>query len=142
MKNSRYHFLAIIAVLVGLLVAAPAQTAPPLKRGLSDFGLPYENTQARPSALKRGLSDFGLPFEYVVPATERATADERIVHRTDNVSQAGRSSVGVGKVVEPVNTAFSWQSAGIGAGAALLLVGALGLIVLRMRHTRRSVALP
>jgi hypothetical protein len=142
MKSSRYHGLAIIAALVGLLVAAPAQAAPPLKRGLSDFALPYENTPTPAPTLKRGLSDFGLRFEYVLPATESAAADERIVvDRTDNVSPAGRSSVG-GEVAEPVNTPFSWQNAGIGAGAALLLVGALGLIVLRMRHTRRSVALP
>jgi hypothetical protein len=123
MKGFRYYVFAIVAVLAGLAVAAPAQAAPPLKRGVSDFGLEYE---------------------YSLSPKPSSTADERIfVDRTDNVSSPSTGSVAAGTSEGSVDTAFSWQDAGIGAGAALLLVGALGLVVVvGMRHSRRSVALP
>jgi hypothetical protein len=132
MKSSRYRFLAVIALLVGLAVAVPAQAAQPLKRGLSDFAFAYDQrfpaAQAQPSnapPLKRGLSDFGLPFDYSVSGAQTAASDEPT------------TTSGV-----PVGSAFSWRDAGVGAGAALLFVAVLGLVVLGMRLTRERVALP
>jgi hypothetical protein len=133
MKHSRSYLIALVAVIVGLAVTVPAQAAPQKRGGTSDSGLSYEltksATQAQPSrapTLGRGLSDFGLPFEYTVPETTRASAD----------------SVAAGSIVATADNAFSWQDASIGAGAALLMVSVLGIILVGIRHTRRNVALP
>ncbi len=57
-------------------------------------------------------------------------------------TNAGRGIVPVSTGPEPDGTGFAWADAGIGAAAALLIVGALGLAVLAMRHGRGRVAVP
>jgi hypothetical protein len=171
MKRSRHQSLAVIAVVVGLAVAVPARAAHPPKEGFSDFARSHGLTvSATPSSaagdrnfvdrtdhassvdalapadgslfVERTQSLYPATTDHASSVDALAPADGSLfVERTQSLYPASTGPVAAGRSAGRVNGAFSWQDAGIGAGTAFFLVGLLGLVVVRMRHTRRSVAL-
>jgi hypothetical protein len=143
MKRSRYRCLAVIAVVVGLAVAAPARATHPPKEGFSDFGRSHGLTVLPTPSSAADDRIFIDRTDHASSVDALAPADGSLfVDRTQSLYPATTGPVAGGTSAESVNRAFSWQDAGIGAGTAFLLVGLLGLVVVRMRHTRGSVALP
>ena len=137
--ESKIHRLVLAAlVLAGIAVIAPAAHG-----GVRPYGDANERVGAvRPDGVPRRAVDAQLD------ALSRASASsptgslprQRTFRDSADRTNIGRGVVAATTPVSEDGIGFSWGDAGIGAGAALLLVGALGVALMAMRRGRGRVA--